>query len=47
VITEDSVRSVRPGYGLAPKFLNEITGRKVTQAIKSNSPVHWTIIESK
>lgn len=28
-ITEASVRSVRPGYGLAPKYLTEIIGRRL------------------
>lgn len=31
VITEKNVRSVRPGYGLAPKFLPEILGKKVNR----------------
>lgn len=29
VITEQNVRSVRPGYGLAPKYLPEIIGKRV------------------
>jgi pseudaminic acid synthase len=29
IITEMNVRSVRPGYGLHPKYLNEILGKKV------------------
>ncbi|MBQ9230154.1 MAG: pseudaminic acid synthase [Prevotella sp.] len=29
VITEKEVRSVRPGYGLHPKFLNEVIGKVV------------------
>ena len=29
VITEENVRSVRPGYGLAPKYLPEILGKRV------------------
>lgn len=39
VITEDAVRSVRPGYGLAPKMLKEIIGRKVTCEVAANTPV--------
>lgn len=31
VITENNVRSVRPGYGLHPKFLYEIIGRRVNR----------------
>jgi pseudaminic acid synthase len=31
VITEQNVRSVRPGYGLAPKYLPEILGKRVNR----------------
>jgi pseudaminic acid synthase len=44
-ITPDCIRSVRPGYGLAPKFLHEIIGKKVTQDIKQNFPVTMSLIK--
>lgn len=31
IITRDAVRSVRPGFGLPPKMLDEIVGRKVNK----------------
>ena len=34
VITEKNVRSVRPGFGLHPKYLNEILGQKVNKNIQ-------------
>lgn len=34
VITEKNVRSVRPGYGLHPKYLSEITGKKVNRNLE-------------
>ena len=34
VITEKNVRSVRPGFGLHPKYLNDILGKKVTKNMK-------------
>ena len=34
VITEINVRSVRPGYGLHPKYLPEILGKKVNRDIE-------------
>lgn len=39
VITADCVRSVRPGFGLAPKFLNSIIGKKVMHKISAFTPL--------
>jgi pseudaminic acid synthase len=41
VITPDAVRSVRPGFGLAPKHSDDIVGRRVARPISANSPVTW------
>lgn len=45
VITEDAVRSVRPGYGLAPQMLPNIVGKKVVKDVKENTPVAGDQIE--
>ena len=37
VITEINVRSVRPGYGLHPKYLPEILGKKVNRDIEKGT----------
>ena len=29
IITENNVRSIRPGFGMHPKYFNEILGKKV------------------
>lgn len=39
--TEDNVRSIRPGYGLAPKHLNEIINREAACDIKRGTPLSW------
>ncbi len=39
IITEDCVRSVRPGFGLAPKYLDEVIGKKARQNISKNTAV--------
>tara|TARA_R100000935_G_scaffold4427_1_gene10470 strand:+ start:18361 stop:19413 length:1053 start_codon:yes stop_codon:yes gene_type:complete len=39
IITEDAVRSVRPGFGLAPKFLDELIGKIVKEDIMKNTAV--------
>jgi pseudaminic acid synthase len=45
VITQDSVRSVRPGFGLSPKHLPSILGRVVIKNIASNQPVTLNAIK--
>ena len=38
-ITADAVRSVRPGYGLAPKYFDVIIGKIMKKDISTGSPV--------
>ncbi len=40
IITEDAIRSVRPGFGLAPKFYDEVIGKVVVGDITKNTPVN-------
>lgn len=39
VISPDAVRSVRPGFGLAPKYLTDIVGKILTADVKTNDRV--------
>ena len=39
IIDHDCVRSIRPGYGLAPKHIDDIIGKKISTDIKSGTPV--------
>jgi N-acetylneuraminate synthase len=43
VVTAESVRSVRPGYGLAPKFLEQVIGRELIVDVKFGSAVSWEL----
>lgn len=43
-ITEDSIRSVRPGYGLPPKFATQVIGRKVRVDVFACAPVSMDVI---
>lgn len=45
VVTEDVVRSVRPGHGLAPKYFEIIIGRKLAKPVTLNTPVTWDVFE--
>jgi len=44
LIADDAVRSVRPGYGLAPKHLRSIIGRRVCTDVAAMSPVQMSDI---
>ncbi len=44
VFTEENVRCIRPGYGLAPKLLPLVLGRTARRAITSGTPVTWNSI---
>ncbi len=39
LITADAVRSVRPGYGISPKYITDVIGGRVIKSIKKNTPV--------
>jgi N-acetylneuraminate synthase len=44
VLTTTNLRRIRPGHGLAPKFLDVLLGRRVTRAVKRGTPVTWDLI---
>lgn len=39
IITENNVRSIRPGFGLHPKYLKMILGKKVKINLKKGNPI--------
>lgn len=43
--SKENVRCIRPGYGLLPKYLNEILGKKANQNIERGTPLSWDLIE--
>jgi len=45
IFTEENVRSIRPGYGLHPKFLKEVMGRKAKKDINKGTPLTWNLID--
>ena len=44
-VTPHNVRSIRPGYGLAPKHLPEILGRRAAKDIPRGTPIDWILLE--
>lgn len=45
VITEDNVRSIRPGYGLHTKYYDEVLGKKFNDDLKKGTPLSFDVIE--
>lgn len=43
-ITTANVRSIRPGYGLAPKHLPAVLGRRVKRALVRGEPLKWKML---
>lgn len=46
LITAEAVRSVRPGFGLAPKYADQVIGRRVLRAVDYATPVSWELLDS-
>jgi pseudaminic acid synthase len=44
VITQEHIRRIRPGYGLAPKFEKQLIGRTVKIDIESGTATSWEFI---
>lgn len=42
--TAQNVRCIRPGYGLLPKNLPEVLGRKASRDIARGTPVQWELV---
>ena len=47
VITADCVRSVRPGFGIAPKYWQDIIGKELSREVIANTPIKQECIKNK
>ncbi len=45
IITEDSIKSVRPGYGLQPKYYKYVIGKKIVSDVFRGQPLTFESIE--
>jgi len=43
-LTTENVRSIRPGYGLPPKYLKQILGKKAKKRIEKGTPLDWDLV---
>jgi pseudaminic acid synthase len=44
VITQEHIRRIRPGYGLAPKFEKQLIGRTIKKDVKRGTATSWELI---
>ena len=44
MLTEENLRIVRPGLGLAPKYYDNVLGRKVKNDLKKGTALKWELI---
>lgn len=45
MLTSENVRSIRPGFGMAPKHYPEVMGRRARVALKRGTPLSWELFE--
>ncbi|MEW6165093.1 MAG: pseudaminic acid synthase [Pseudomonadota bacterium] len=44
VLTPENVRAIRPGLGLAPKYLDEVLGRSAGRDVRRGTPLNWDLL---
>ncbi|PHC79229.1 pseudaminic acid synthase [Bacillus pseudomycoides] len=44
LLTTENIKAIRPGYGLAPKYLPILLGKKVKKDVAKGTPVSWDLI---
>ncbi|WP_432467959.1 pseudaminic acid synthase [Agarivorans sp. Z349TD_8] len=47
MFTTNNIRSVRPGYGLPPKYLDKIIGKTALADLDFASPLSWEVISKR
>ena len=46
LFSQDNVRSIRPAYGLAPKYWKQVIDKRAVKNIKKGTPLKWAHIEA-
>jgi len=44
VLSREHIRIVRPGFGLPPKYLDAVLGRRVAHAVLTGTPITWALL---
>ena len=44
-LTEENIKSIRPGYGMHPKYFNQVIGKKFNKDVKAGERLSFKLIE--
>ncbi len=44
VLTRENLRAIRPGHGLAPKYLEMLLGKRVVVDVRKGTPMRWDML---
>lgn len=44
MLTEQNLRAIRPGLGLAPKYLKLLLGKRINRSVRRGSPMSWDLL---
>ena len=44
LLSIDNVRAIRPGFGLPPKYLNEVCGRRLLKDVNRGTALNWDLL---
>lgn len=45
ILTSENIRRIRPGNGLAPKYYDEVIGKRVNRDIERGTPLSWDLLD--
>jgi sialic acid synthase SpsE len=45
IFSEANIRSIRPGYGLAPKYMRQVVGKRANRKLDRGTPLSWDFVE--
>jgi pseudaminic acid synthase len=46
ILTKKNVRSIRPGFGLQPKYLEDVLGKRCKRFIAKGTPLTWELLQT-
>ena len=45
LVTKENIKSVRPGFGLEPKYLEQIIGMRINRDVEMGTPLDWNFLK--